>query len=181
MKLIILDRDGVINQDSPEYVKSAQDWRPIRGSLEAIARLSHAGYRVVVATNQAGLARRLFDYDALAAMHGKFQRLLGELGGRVDGIFFCPHAPEDDCACRKPRPGLLLDIAQRYQVELDGVVMVGDSIRDVEAAQAAGATPVLVRTGNGRDTERDHGSSLAGVTVYDDLSAAVDALLGERG
>lgn len=179
MKLIILDRDGVINEDSAEYVRTAQQWRPLPGSLEAIARLSHAGYRVVVATNQAGLARRLFDFDALAAMHGKFLRLLGEFGGRVDGIFFCPHAPEAHCACRKPRPGLLLDIARRYQIELTGIPMVGDSIRDMEAARAAGARPILVRTGNGLRTERENASALTDVKVYDDLTATAEALLSE--
>ncbi len=181
MKLIILDRDGVINGDSPDYVKTASQWHPLPGSLEAITRLSQSGYRVVVASNQAGLARRLFDFDALAAMHEKFLRLLSELGGHVDGIFFCPHGPDDGCGCRKPQPGLLHDIARRYQIDLAGVPLVGDSLRDIQAARAAGACPILVRTGNGQRTERENAADLAGVAVYDDLAAVADSMLGVTG
>ncbi len=179
MKLIILDRDGVINEDSDEYIKSPEEWRPIPGSLDAIARLNRAGYRVVVASNQSGLARGLFDMDALLAIHDKLHRNLAAAGGAVDAIFFCPHGPEDACACRKPKPGLLLDIAARLQVSLQGVLVVGDSLRDLQAAQAVGARPLLVRSGKGAGTEAQ-GKGLAGVPVFDDLAAAVDALLGEQ-
>lgn len=176
MKLIILDRDGVINEDSDEYIKSPDEWIPIAGSLEAIARLNRAGYRVVVATNQSGLARGLFDYDDLSQMHEKLHRSLANVGGRVEAIFFCPHGPEDQCRCRKPKPGLFEDIAQRLQLDLTGVPAVGDSLRDLEAAQAVGAAPVLVRTGKGRGTEQK-GKGLEGIPIYDDLAAYVSVLL----
>lgn len=176
MKLIILDRDGVINEDSDEYIKSPDEWIPIAGSLEAIARLNRAGYRVVVASNQSGLARGLFDYDDLSQMHEKLHRSLANVGGRVEAIFFCPHGPEDQCRCRKPKPGLFEDIAQRLQLDLTGVPAVGDSLRDLEAAQSVGAAPVLVRTGKGRGTEQK-GKGLEGVPIYDDLAAYVSVLL----
>jgi D-glycero-D-manno-heptose 1,7-bisphosphate phosphatase len=179
-RLIILDRDGVINEDSPDFIKSVQEWRPLPGSLEAIARLCHAGWRVVVASNQSGIGRKLFDFGALFAMHEKMQRLLAELGGRIDGVFFCPHTPEDHCSCRKPKTGLYEDIARRYQVNLAGVPAVGDSWRDVESARAAGAKPVLVRTGSGAETIAAHRSDLADVTIHDDLAAVATALLGQR-
>lgn len=179
MKLIILDRDGVINEDSDEYVKSPQEWRPITRSLEAMARLHHAGYRLVIATNQSGIARGLFDFDALAAIHEKMQRLLGEFGGRVDGIFFCPHAPEDDCECRKPGTGLLLDIARRLQTDLNGVPVIGDKVSDIQAARAVGAQPILVRTGHGMDAVNQCGDLLAKVPVFDDLGAAADAIIDD--
>lgn len=176
MKLIILDRDGVINEDSDTYIKSPDEWIPIAGSLEAIARLNRADYRVIVASNQSGLARGLFSYDDLTRMHEKLHRLLAKAGGRIEAIFFCPHGPEDHCGCRKPQPGLFEDIAQRLQIYMGGVPAVGDSLRDVQAAQAVGATPVLVRTGKGRATEQA-GLGLDGVAVYDDLAAYVAALL----
>jgi D-glycero-D-manno-heptose 1,7-bisphosphate phosphatase len=180
MKLVILDRDGVINEDSPDFVKSTQEWKPIPGSLEAIARFNHAGWRVVVATNQSGIGRGLFDFGALFAMHDKMQRLLSELGGRLDGVFFCPHTPEDGCRCRKPGIGLFEDIAQRFQVNLAGVPAIGDSIRDVEAARNAGALPILVRTGNGTETLQRYPEQLSGVIVHEDLAAAAAALLGQK-
>lgn len=176
MKLIILDRDGVINEDSDEYIKSPDEWIPIAGSLEAIARLNRAGYRVVVASNQSGLARGLFDYDDLSQMHEKLHRSLANVGGRVEAIFFCPHGPEDQCRCRKPKPGLFEEIAQRLHLDLAGVPAVGDSLRDLEAAQAVGAAPVLVRTGKGRGTEQK-GKGLEGIPIYDDLAAYVSVLL----
>lgn len=179
MKLIILDRDGVINEDSDEYIKSPEEWRPIAGSLDAIARLNRSGYRVVVASNQSGLARGLFDMDSLLRIHEKLHRSLAAVGGAVDAIFFCPHGPEDHCACRKPKPGLFLDIAARLQVSLTGVPAVGDALRDVQAARAVGARPLLVRTGKGALTEQ-RGEGLDGVPVYDDLAAAVDTLLGQQ-
>lgn len=179
MKLVILDRDGVINQDSPDFIRSAKQWRPIAGSLDAIARLSHNGFRVVVASNQSGIGRGLFDYDALFAIHDKLSRLVAELGGRLDGLFFCPHEEGAQCRCRKPAGGLMEDIARRLQVDLARVPMIGDSWRDVQAAQGVGAAPILVRTGNGAATEHEHSHELEGVLVYEDLRQAADALVGE--
>lgn len=176
-RLVVLDRDGVINVDSEDYIKSAQEWRAIPGSLEAIARLNHAGWRVVIASNQSGIGRGLFDFEALGAIHDKMQRQLSELGGRIDGIFFCPHTPEDGCSCRKPAPGMLKDISRRLQVDLRGVPVIGDSLRDLEAATAAGAMPILVRTGNGRTSEAKVRAALPEVKIHDDLAAAVAMLL----
>ena len=176
MHLVILDRDGVINFDSDEYVKSPAEWRPIPGSLEAIAQLNRAGYRVVVATNQSGVGRGLFDIETLNAIHERMRAQLGEVGGSIDAIFFCPHRPQDDCACRKPKPGLLLDIAARLRVSLVGVPVIGDSRGDVESALAAGGRPILVRTGKGLRTLAEHGNP-EDVPVYDDLAAAVADLL----
>lgn len=180
MKLIILDRDGVINEDSPDFIKSTQEWRPLPGSLEAIARFCHAGWRVVVATNQSGIGRGLFDFGALFAMHDKMLRLLSEVGGRIDGVFFCPHTPEDNCNCRKPKTGLYEDIARRFQIDLANVPAVGDSIRDIHSARDAGAQPILVRSGNGEATLREHADQLAGVVVYENLSAVATALLAVK-
>lgn len=180
MKLIILDRDGVINEDSPDFVKSSQEWRPLPGSLEAIARLCHAGWRVVVATNQSGIGRGLFDFGALFAMHDKMSRMLTEVGGRIDGVFFCPHTPEDDCRCRKPKTGLYEDIARRFQVDLATVPAVGDSIRDIQSARDAGAVPFLVKTGNGTTTLREHADQLKGVMVHDDLNSVAAELLAAK-
>jgi D-glycero-D-manno-heptose 1,7-bisphosphate phosphatase len=180
MKLIILDRDGVINEDSPDFIKSRQEWRPLPGSLEAIARFCHAGWRVVVASNQSGIARGLFDFSALFAMHDKMLRMLAEVGGRIDGVFFCPHAPEDNCNCRKPKTGLYEDIARRFQVDLANVPAVGDSIRDIRSARAAGAVPILVKTGNGADTLREYAYEMAGVAVYENLGAVATALLAGK-
>src|SRR5678816_2606236 len=149
MKLTILDRDGTINEDREDFVKSPDEWVPIPGSLEAIARLNHAGWHTVVATNQSGLARGLFDLATLNAIHARMYRALAELGGRIDAVFFCPHGPDDGCACRKPRPGMLAMIGERYGVPLAETYAVGDSLRDLEAAVAAGCAPHLVRTGKG--------------------------------
>jgi D-glycero-D-manno-heptose 1,7-bisphosphate phosphatase len=170
VKLVILDRDGTINHDSDNYIKSPAEWRPIAGSLEAIARLTQAGYRVVVATNQSGIARGLFDTATLIAIHAMLQRAAALAGGRIDAFFFCPHAADSACACRKPKPGMLLEIARRFNVSLAGVYMVGDAQRDVEAAAAAGARPVLVLTGKGRKTFED-GKLPSGTDVYPDLAA----------
>ena len=178
MKLAILDRDGVINEDSDDFIKSPDEWIPIPGSLEAIARLNHAGYRVVVASNQSGLARGLFDIDGLNAIHQKMFDELAKLGGHIDSVFFCPHGPEDHCDCRKPRPGLLKAIADRLELDLAGIPAIGDSLRDLQAAAAAGAEPMLVLTGKGSKTLsklEDFGD----VPVYPNLAAAVDALLPE--
>lgn len=170
MKLVILDRDGTINRDSDHYIKSPAEWKPLKGSLEAIARLTQAGYRVVIATNQSGLARGLFDMTTLNAIHDSLQHAAQQAGGRIDAIFFCPHAGDADCACRKPRPGMLLEIAKRMNVPLEGVPMVGDSLRDLQAAAAAGARPVLVLTGKGRQT-REAGGLPPGTQVFPDLAA----------
>ncbi len=170
MKLVILDRDGTINHDSEQYIKSPAEWKPIKGSLEAIARLTQAGWRVVVATNQSGLDRGLFDMAALNAIHDTMHRAVHQAGGRIDAIFFCPHAGDSHCDCRKPKPGMLLEIARRMNVELDGVPMVGDSLRDLQAAAAAGAKPVLVLTGKGKKT-RDAGGLPAGTAIFPNLAA----------
>lgn len=154
MKLIILDRDGVINVDSDEYVKHPDEWHPLPGSLEAIARLHRAGWKIVVASNQSGLARGYFDADALNAMHLKCRELLLPLGGAIDAFFVCPHGPDDDCDCRKPAPGMFHEIARRFDVSLAGVPAVGDSLRDLQASAAAGCTPWLVQTGNGLKTRQ---------------------------
>jgi len=175
-KLLVLDRDGVINEDSDEYIKSAEEWIPIAGSLEAIARLNHAGVQVVVASNQSGIGRGLFTAADLNQMHAKFQRALARVGGHVDGIFFCPHSPEAGCECRKPAPGLLRSISLRFGMPMTGVPVVGDSKRDVDAAIAAKASPILVRTGKGQRTLADH-PELADLPCYDDLADAVEHLL----
>jgi D-glycero-D-manno-heptose 1,7-bisphosphate phosphatase len=175
MKLIILDRDGVINHDSAAYIKSPQEWRPIPGSLNAIARLNQVGFHVIVATNQSGIGRGLFDMAALNAIHGKMHQALAQAGARVDAIFFCPHAADDHCNCRKPRAGMLEDIAHRLNTNLKGVPLVGDSLRDLQAAAAVQAAPVLVLTGNGKKTRRDSGVP-PDTRVFADLAAAVDTL-----
>ncbi len=180
MKLIILDRDGVINRDSDNFIKSPEEWVPIPGSLSAIARLNRAGYTVAVATNQSGIARGLYDLEVLEAMHEKFSSLLAEEGGRVELIEFCPHGPDDECECRKPLPGMYRRIAERFGVDLKGVPVVGDSLRDLQAAQAVGARPILVRTGKGERTLAK-GEGLEGIAVFDDLATAADALIAEEG
>jgi D-glycero-D-manno-heptose 1,7-bisphosphate phosphatase len=176
MKLVILDRDGVINQDSARFIKSPDEWRPIPRSLEAIAKLNHAGYHVVLATNQSGVGRGLFEVSTLNAIHDKMHRALSQIGGRVDAIFFCPHAQDADCACRKPRPGLLEEIARRFNVDLKGVPSVGDSLRDLEAAAAVGAAPILVLTGKGQKTQEDGGLP-EGTRIYSDLAHAVQSIV----
>lgn len=175
MSLIILDRDGVINHDSDDFIKLPAEWEPIEGSLEAIARLNYAGFRVVVITNQSGIARGLLDVEMLNRIHSKMRRMLSQVGGRIEAIIFCPHGPDDDCSCRKPKPGSFNDLAHRLRVNLEHVPAVGDSLRDIEAALSAGAKPILVRTGKGAATEKS--GIPAGVPVYDDLAAVVDALL----
>lgn len=177
---MILDRDGVINRDSSSFVKTAAEWVPLPGSIQAIAALSDAGFDVAVASNQSGLARGLVDRNALRGMHRKLRRLVAAEGGRVARIEVCPHGPNDGCSCRKPEPGLLYRLARRFGVAPDGVPVVGDSLRDLEAAAAAGARPILVRTGNGRMTEALLSGALAQTEVFDDLAAAAVALIGER-
>ena len=175
MKLVILDRDGTINHDSDNYIKSPDEWRPIEGSLDAIARLTQAGYRIVVATNQSGIARKLLDTRTLFAIHDKLQRAVAQAGGRIDAFFFCPHAADSSCECRKPKPGMLLEIARRFNVPLEEVYVVGDARRDVEAAAAAAARPVLVLTGKGRQT-RAEGELPRGTEVFADLAAFAERM-----
>jgi len=176
MKLVILDRDGVINHDSDAYIKGPDEWRPIAGSLDAIARLTQAGYHVAVATNQAGIGRGLFGMATLNAIHDKMHRAVGQAGGRIDAVFFCPHAPEAHCPCRKPRPGMLEEIGRRFNTSLKGIPCIGDTQRDLEAAAAAGAQPILVLTGKGAAT-RDENRLPPGTRVFEDLAAAVAALV----
>lgn len=176
MQLLILDRDGVINEESDDFIKSADDWRPIPGSLEAIAKLSHSGYRVIVASNQSGLGRGLLDIDALNDIHALFHQQLAELGGHVEAIFFCPHLPEDSCGCRKPKTGMYLDLAARLGVKLTGVYMVGDRLTDVEACLAVQARPVLVRTGRGPEAIASLGDD-KDVEIHDSLADFVEKLL----
>lgn len=178
-KLVILDRDGTINQDSDEFIKSVDEWIPIPGALQAITRLNHAGYKVVVATNQSGIGRHLFDTATLNAMHEKFRKLLAAEGGRVEAIFYCPHTGDEGCTCRKPLSGMFKEIAQRFQLSLHGVPAIGDSLRDLEAAANANATPILVRTGKGRKTEAK-GHLPAGTVVFDDLAAFVTDFLNQK-
>ncbi len=178
--LVILDRDGVINRDSDEFVKGADEWVPLPGSIETIANLSSAGYTIAVASNQSGLARGLFNEDALAAMHDKLRELVAAAGGCVDHIVVCPHGPDDNCDCRKPKPGMYLQIAAHFGVGLRGVPVIGDSLRDLEAAIAAGAQPLLVRTGNGTTTEELLTDEMAFVPVIDDLDAAALQIMSDH-
>lgn len=176
MKLIILDRDGVINLDSDHFIKSPDEWKPIEGSLEAIARLNQAGYRVVVATNQSGVGRGLFDMAMLNAIHAKMHKAVAGVGGRIDAVFYCPHAAEAKCACRKPQAGMYLEIAERFDISLIDVLTVGDSLRDLQAAVAVGAAPILVLTGKGSKTLAA-GALPDNTQVFADLACAIDRVL----
>lgn len=178
-KLVVLDRDGVINLDSDYFVKSPDEWIPIPGSLEAIAMLNHAGYRVVVASNQSGIGRGLFEMSALNAMHQKMHKALLALGGRVDAVFFCPHTAAEECGCRKPKAGMLHQIAERFDVDLRGVPVVGDSLRDLQAGVEVGCAPHLVKTGKGLRT-LEKGGLPPDTRVHDDLHAFVETFLAER-
>ncbi len=174
--LVILDRDGVINHDSAEFVKTADEWFPLDGSIDAIARLSAAGFTVAVASNQSGLARGLITDEALSAMHRKLCTMVAAAGGRIDRISICPHGPDDDCACRKPKPGMLVELGEHYGAPLAGVPVIGDSLRDLQAAASAGALPILVRTGNGTKTELELPPELSTIAVFDNLAAAATVL-----
>lgn len=176
MKLVILDRDGVINYDSDEYIKSPEEWIPIPGSIEAIARLYREGYHIVVATNQSGVARGMFDLNVLSKIHNKMLDAVRTAGGQIEAIYFCPHGPDDGCRCRKPSPGLFEEIADRMKVNLREVYAVGDSERDIVAARAMSARPVMVRTGKGERTLKKS-TVLQDVPVFNDLAAFTDALL----
>ena len=179
VRLIVLDRDGVINRDSEQFIKSPDEWRPIPGSLEAIARLHHAGFRVVVATNQSGIGRGLFDMATLNAIHEKMHKALAQAGGRIDALFYCPHTADSDCECRKPKTGMLKEIGTRFGVDMTGVPCVGDSVRDLEAADAVGAQPLLVLTGKGEKTLRA-GNFPKNTVIFPDLAFAASALLASE-
>ncbi len=171
MQLIILDRDGVINEDSADYIKSPEEWIPIPGSLEAIARLCRAEFRIVIITNQSGVGRGLFTIDMLNRIHTRMLEHIRQKGGEIDAIMICPHTPEDNCDCRKPKPGMFLELAQRLKINLNQVPAIGDSLRDIEAARTANAAPVLVRTGYGlRTIESSNREGLADVPVFDNLA-----------
>lgn len=176
MKLVILDRDGVINEDSDEYIKSTAEWKPVPGSLEAIALLTQAGYQVYIASNQSGIGRGLFDFDALFAIHERLQRAVAEVGGRISGIEFAPEHPDEASEMRKPAPGMLKDLARRLGIGLEGVPFVGDSESDIEAARGAGARPILVLTGKGART--NSARSPDDVPVYKDLAEFARTLIG---
>lgn len=176
MKLIVLDRDGVINVDSASFIKSPAEWKPVPGSLEAIARLHQADYRVVVATNQSGVGRNLFDMDTLNAIHQKMHHAVAAVGGRIDAVFYCPHTADDKCGCRKPKAGMFRRIASCFNLDMTGVPAVGDSLRDLQAAAEVGAAPYLVLTGKGQKTQAD-GDLPSGTQVFPDLASVVDALL----
>lgn len=168
--LIMLDRDGVINHESHEYIKTPDEWIELPGSIAAIAQLKQLGHQVVVATNQSGIARGYFDYPTLDAIHAKMKAALARFDAEFDGIFFCPHHPDDQCACRKPEPGLLQEIGVEFAADLTQAVMVGDSWRDLQAGMAVGAQPVLVRTGNGESTIKQQADDLQQVKIVDDLA-----------
>lgn len=177
-KLVILDRDGVVNIDSDQFIKHPDEWKPIPGSLEAIAQLNQAGYRVVIATNQSGVGRGLFDMVTLNAIHEKMMDALLHVGGRVEAIFFCPHAAHVGCECRKPAIGMFVEISQRYSIPLSQVPCIGDSLRDVQAAETAGAIPILVRTGKGEKTLASGGLP-EGTRIFNDLAEAAKTIVAE--
>jgi len=178
MKLIILDRDGVINEDSDDYIKSPDEWIPISGSLESIGKLSQNGFRVVIITNQSGIGRKIFSIEMLHAIHKKMNMHLSQFGGVIDGIFFCPCRPEENCDCRKPKPGLYNNVSDRLQIPLENVFCVGDKITDIQAAENAGGNPILVRTGKGCD-EINSGLVPEHILIYDDLASFVNKIITE--
>jgi D-glycero-D-manno-heptose 1,7-bisphosphate phosphatase len=188
-KLVILDRDGTLNVDREDFVKSPDEWEPLPGALEAVARLNQDGWHVVLATNQPGIGRGLLDMASLNAIHARMNTELARLGGRIDAVFFCPHAPEDGCDCRKPQPGLIVQIGERFGIDLARVPVVGDSLRDLQATRSAGAQPHLVLTGKaaalGAGGVEQMRQQIPGLQVHQDLAAFVDALLqataAERG
>lgn len=177
-RYILLDRDGVINYDSDQFIKSPEEWLPIEGSLEAIALLNDYGFKVVVISNQSGLARGLFDQSTLTEIHNKMHRLVEEKGGKITAIYFCPHGPSDHCACRKPKPGMLETFANEHRVDLHEVILVGDSIVDIEAAESAGAKPILVKTGKGQKTLTHHPELI--IPYFDNLYDAAKNITARR-
>lgn len=179
IKLIVLDRDGVINEDLGRPIATTEEWVPIEGSLEAIARLNQNGWSVAVATNQSGISRGLLDLTALNEIHKRMHDMVNQAGGRIDVVAFCPHTDSEDCACRKPAPGMLYTISERLGVELANVVLVGDSLRDIQAAMAAAAIPIILRTGKGQMTLDKH-KGLEHIPAFDDLASYVDDLLAPK-
>ncbi len=178
-KLIILDRDGVINEDSSKYIKTPEEWLPIPGSIDAIAQLYNAGFTIAVATNQSGIARGYFDLTTLDAMHDKMHQLVATAGGKVDKVFFCPHGPDDNCLCRKPLPGLLHQISSHYDIDFKQTptIMIGDSFRDIQAAISANCTPILVETGKGKQTIEKYSKKLENVRIFADLKTAAERIV----
>jgi D-glycero-D-manno-heptose 1,7-bisphosphate phosphatase len=177
-KYVLMDRDGVINEDSPDFIKSPEEWIPLPGSLEAIALLHNHGFKIIVISNQSGVARGLFDAATLDAIHAKMTALAEAQGGKIERIYVCPHGPEDGCECRKPKPGLLLDFARDYQTDLHNLPFVGDALRDMQAALAAGAWPLLVKTGKGQKTLTDHPE--LSIPVFENLHAAAEYLTAQE-
>ena len=180
MKLVILDRDGVINRDSATFIKNPNEWIPIPGSLEAIALLNQHGYRVAVATNQSGIARGYFDMATLNAIHDKMHKALAQLGGRIDAVFYCPHAADDHCECRKPKTGMIEEIGRRFNIELTKVPGVGDALRDLQAFDKAGCQPYLVRTGKGEETYNLADVPMNTIVVADLAAAVQDIIAGDK-
>jgi D-glycero-D-manno-heptose 1,7-bisphosphate phosphatase len=179
--LVILDRDGVINEDSDDYIRSLDEWVPVPGSIDAIARLSRAGFSIAVATNQSGIARGYFDEITLANMHALLCELVEEAGGQVDAICYCPHGPDEGCRCRKPAPGLLEQISEELRLPLAGAWYVGDTRKDLELGLSMNCRPILVRSGKGRDTEQKlDASTRQAVAIVDDLAAAADLILASE-
>ena len=176
MKLIILDRDGVINQDSDDYIRSAEEWQPIPGSLEAIAKLNLAGYTVVIITNQSGVGRGYFSSQDLTAMHQKMRALLNKHHGKIDKIYYCPHTPHDNCTCRKPKTGMFEQVADDYKIDLPSAINIGDSLRDLQAGQLMGCQNILVKTGKGTKTFKEL-EKPNNIKVFANLSKAVDYIL----
>lgn len=179
MKLVILDRDGVINQDSANFIKNPNEWIPVPGSLEAIALLNQSGYRVAIATNQSGVSRGLFDMATLNSIHEKMHRELASVGGRIDAVFYCPHSADDNCDCRKPKTGMIKEIAKRFSVELDKVYAVGDALRDLQAFANSGCKTILVRTGKGEETLAKGGLP-ENIMVSADLNEAVQYIIANQ-
>ena len=178
-RLVILDRDGVINQDSADFIKTADEFIPIPGSLEAIGKLSGAGFEVAVATNQSGIGRKLLDTPSLDAIHRKMRALARAVGGDIGKIVWCPHHPDDGCDCRKPEPGLLLQLSRQFGVPLDNVPVIGDSLRDIDAALAVGARPILVLTGNGLQAAQALAARGTEIESFGDLAEAAQVLIKE--
>ena len=177
MKLIILDRDGVINEDSDHYIKSVDEWLPIPGSIEAIAKLSKSGFTIAVATNQSGIGRGYYSLDALDVMHSKMCTLVKNNGGIISGIFFCPHHPDEQCDCRKPKPGLVNQIEEAFNCNAKGSIFVGDSLKDLQVAVVKHCKPILVRTGKGERTLEKGLGELSNTPIFNNLAAVADAIL----
>lgn len=178
MKLVILDRDGVINRDSANFIKNPNEWIPIPGSLEAIVLLNQSGFRIAIATNQSGIARGLFDMTTLNAINDKMYRALGQMGGRIDAMFYCPHAADDNCNCRKPKTGMIEDIGRRFSLKLSEVYGIGDSLRDLQAFSNAGCKPILVRSGKGEETLAQ-GNLPKKTLIFADLAEATQHIIAE--